>query len=196
MKKYLQILICPLLLCVVSCGKAEEVTNEEVKEETEVVFSDMSGYETYNENETYVFYDMDVMEMNRKMDEGDTFVVYFGFDTCPWCNDAMPILNTVAKSNGVKVGYVNTRKEESWSSNKDIDNYALLIERAAEFLPKDEEGNPRLYVPFVFFVKNGVIVSAHEGTVAGHNAHERRIDNEETVELSRLYQKGFDKLKS
>ena len=169
-------------------------TSNEIETE-KIILSDMSGYETYNKDISYIYYDMTVEDMISKMDQGDSFVVYFGFETCPWCNDAMPILNEVAQANGIKVGYVNTRKEESWSSNTDIDNYSLLVEKVGKYLSKDDEGNPRLYVPFVFFIKNGEVVGGHEGTVDGHNAHERRIDEEEAEELTRIYQELFEKVK-
>ena len=141
--------------------------------------SDMSGYEGFTD-ENHVFYDMTVKDMLSKMNDKDTFIVYFGFSDCPYCIQAMPILNTVAKENNQSVGYINTRKDSSWESNTDIDDYDDVVDVFGEYLEYDDEGKKHLYTPHVFFIKDGSVVYQYEGM---------------SDTLSDIYQEGFEAVK-
>lgn len=157
--------------------------------------ADMSAYEKYIEGEDYVFMKSSVKEMAEMMDDGRTFVIYFGFARCPWCRDAMPILNEAAKESGfLTVYYVDTREKKEWKSNLDIDDYDLLLEKIGTLLKEDENGIPHLYTPFVVFVKEGGkeirAVSAPD-----YDAHEEAIPEEEAAALKNLYLKEFEALK-
>lgn len=144
--------------------------------------SDMSGYDDFTDKD-HVFYDMRVKEMIQKMDDKETFTVYFGFSECPYCNEAMPVLNEVAKERNQEVGYINTRKDPSWESNMDIDDYDQVVEVLGEYLTYDDEGKKHLYTPHVFFIKDGTVVQQQEGVGDG------------TDSLKQIYEEGFDKLK-
>lgn len=159
------IVVCMVLLC--GCTK------------TSTHKSDMSGYEGFTD-ENHVFYDMTVKDMISKMNEKDTFIVYFGFSKCPYCIQAMPILNTVAKENDQTIGYINTRKDSSWESNTDIDDYNDVVDVLGEYLEYDDEGKKHLYTPHVFFIKDGDVVYQYEGV---------------SDTLRDIYQEGFDSLK-
>ena len=120
--------------------------------------ADMSGYESFDENEEYIFVKSNVKEMKNKMDNKDSFVAYFGFNRCPWCRDAMPLLNKAAKEAGLdQIFYINTREKEEWKSNLDIDDYDLFVEIADDYLEFDENNIKHLYVPMFFFIKDGKI---------------------------------------
>lgn len=159
------IVVCMVLLC----GCTSSSTHK----------SDMSGYEGFTD-ENHVFYDMTVKDMISKMNDQDTFIVYFGFSECPYCIQAMPILNTVSKENNQTVGYINTRKDSSWESNMDIDDYDEVVDVFGEYLEYDDEGKKHLYTPHVFFIKDGNVVYQYEGV---------------SDTLSDIYQEGFDSLK-
>lgn len=153
--------------------------------------SDMSGYTDFTD-EDHMFIDMRVDEMLEAMDQGASFVVYFGFTDCPWCKEAMPILNEVAKEYNQNVCYINTRADASWQSNTDIDDYDALVERVGSYFEYDDDGNRHLYTPAVFFIKDGKVVLYHEGTTESHNAHERTMTDEEVEELKSVYREGFE----
>lgn len=156
--------------------------------------SDMSGYEGFTDTD-HVFVDMSVKDVKEQMDQGKSFAVYFGFAKCPWCIAALPILNEEAKAAGMKVGYVDTRKDPSWQSNLDIDDYDLFTEMFGEYLDYDDDGILHLYTPHVFFIKEGKVVYEHRNTVEGHVAYERQMSEEETSLLHEFYRKGFEMLK-
>lgn len=178
MKKLL-LLLCLCLAC--ACGHSFPK-------------SDMSGYEGF-EDQDHVFYDLDVRDVYDLMNKGETFAVYFGFEQCPWCVAALPVLNEEAKAAGMKTGYVDTRKHPSWQSNIDIDDYDLFVEMFGEYLDYDDNGIKHLYTPHVFFVKDGKTVYEHNGTVEDHVAYERPMSAEELSLLHEYYRTGFEKMK-
>lgn len=160
-------------------------TPEPTPEITETV-ADMQGYGLL-EDKDHVYRLTSVGEMIERAEHGDTFAVYFGYDTCPWCNEAVPILNDAAKAAGVTVGYVNIYPHDG---EPEFD-YDRLIEVYGDQFPKDEDGEHKVTVPFVFFFRDGELVLKYEGTVSGHNANERRMTAEEKERLFHSYEEGF-----
>ncbi len=178
--------MCLLAAAVAGC------TGTPVKDQP--VKSDMSGYATL-EDDAHVFYDLSVKQMAEKMDEKETFTVYFGFDHCAWCLEAVPILNATAKEYEMQVGYINTRADDQWQSNLDINDYDIVVERLGEYLEYDNDGIRHLYTPHVFFIKDGQVVSDHSGSIEGHNAKEESLSEEEKKQLREIYEEGFEALK-
>ena len=128
--------------------------------------SDMSGYSCAQGYEgEYRFVDMTVRDISSQMDAGNSFVVFAGYENCPWCNVLLNYLNDAATECGVRVGYLDTRRNPEWKTNMDIDDYDLLVQLFGEYLSVDDSGNKRLYVPMVFFVKDGKAYAAHAGTL-------------------------------
>jgi predicted bacteriocin transport accessory protein len=193
-KKILSTVMAAVLLAGCSAGSVSSASSASSEKESSYPKSDMSGYEGFTD-ENHVFVDMTVKEMAADMDAGKTFVVYFGFSNCPWCKEAMPVLNDTAKENDMKVGYINTRADSSWTSNTDIDDYDVVVERLSDYLEYDDDGKKHLYTPDVYFIKDGKVVMNHEGTLDGQNAKTSSLTDDETKELAADYQEGFDKLK-
>lgn len=154
--------------------------------------SDMSGYDTWNAATEYVFVDSDVEHMLERMNNGDTFATFFGFAGCPWCRDAMPIINEVAASFGQKVDYINTRADASWQSNLDLKDYDRLTDAIGDLFPIDENGKEHLDVPFIVFFKDGKVVSS--AGYPDYDAHERKINAEEAAEEEADYTAGFESM--
>ncbi len=176
MKKLLGIFLSCLLLT--GCGGSEQVK------------SDMSHYEGFTDT-NHVFYDMEVKDIKQAIDQKETVVVYFGFSSCPWCVEALPILNDVAKEYSQSIGYIDTRKDASWQSNLDITDYDVVVEYLGDYLEYDDNGIKHLYTPMLFFIKDGEVVASHQGTVEDHDAHERQMTEEEQEQLKETYQNAF-----
>ena len=156
--------------------------------------SDMGGYEGFGDKD-HVYRDTTVKEAAEKMEKGETFVLYFGFDHCPWCIEAVPILNKAAKDSGYTVDYINTRADASWTSNIDIDDYDTVVELFGDYLDYDDEGIKHLYTPHVFFIRDGKVVYEQEGTIEGHSAIEESLSEEEEGQVYKFYSEGFSLLK-
>lgn len=133
------------------------------------------------------------------LDSG-TGVIYFGFASCPYCRNSVPILLDAMNSSKLdKIYYVNIRPEDK-KENDLRDTYTLDAKNKArktkdaekayynvllalanyldDYVLKTEKGKEvntgekRLYAPTVVAVKEGVTVGFHQGTVKEHNADE------------------------
>ena len=58
-----------------------------------------------------------------------------------------------------------------------------------DYMKEDESGDLKLYVPLVVRIENGKVVDGHLGTVEGHDAHERKMNEEEKEEVMQNYKK-------
>lgn len=197
MKKILFIFLILLLsLSLFACEKEkdEEERGCDINENCNDEKADMSEYETYIDSNEYVYVKSNVKEMYEKVNNKETFVIYFGFARCPWCRDIMPILDEASKkSNNEIVYYVNTREKEEWKSNLDIDDYDLFVEMAFDYLRYDDNNIKHLYTPMVFFIKNGEIVKTV--SAPDYDAHDEKIPDNIREELLNTLLDGFNSLK-
>lgn len=91
-----------------------------------------------------------------------TGLVYLGFPECPWCQKYTIYLDEVVKETGLeKVYYLNIRQIRASSTPE----YMEMVSLIGEKLDKDADGNPRIFVPDVTAVKDGVILS-HDNTTS------------------------------
>lgn len=96
-------------------------------------------------------------------------ILFLGFEECPWCQGLAPLADEAAKAEDLsKINYLDIRAAREANDS----DYQKLVEILKEYLSKDDEGQPRIYVPDVTAVKDGKIVarfkqeSAPEGTKA------------------------------
>ena len=85
--------------------------------------ADMSAYEGLVGSSTFV--SVTARDVIDGMDEGKTFAVIFSFARCPWCVEAMPVLDRAAKANDMKVNYVNTRPDPSVRRNSEMPPFTV-----------------------------------------------------------------------
>lgn len=145
--------------------------------------ADMSGYTKLQEKHKFLSSDMkQVLDMFHKQ---ETAIVYIGFIECAWCQDAVPVLNQAAQELNTNVYYVEARKDDQVliTEEQRLEFYKL----AEEHLDKDENGQPALFTPYVFKIKNGKITASHISTIEGHKAKERALSEEEASELLKIY---------
>lgn len=68
-----------------------------------------------------------------------TVALFFSFDDCPWCYDAIQVLNEIYKNYKIPTYYVDLTREERVIENP---SYQVLYNKI-----KDEVGE-KMYVPF------------------------------------------------
>ncbi len=86
-------------------------------------------------------------------------VVFLGFSECSWCQQLAPIVDEAAKAEGLdKIYYLNIREARQ---NND-ETYRALVKKLENYLPKDKDGNPRIFVPDVTVLRQGEIVGRFE----------------------------------
>lgn len=186
MKKIMTALLAVLLCACTAQGGCPEKMVEESGER-----ADMSGYGTLSDTE-HVFYEKTMEDVITMFEDGQSGILYFGYVGCPWCAEALPIMNEAAKARGLTIVYAPTYDGEKYTLQGDVRE--TIFSYLNDFLSENEEGEKTMYVPFVAVVKNGQVVAAHEGTVGTHNAHERVMNDSEIIELTNTYEDMFDQL--
>lgn len=181
-----KIIVCFMsILVLAGCNTNSTST---VKD-TVPVHADMNGYGL---NEEHQFLKTNVDEVLGFFDQSKNAIIYMGYIGCPWCVEAVPIMNEVARQEDVSIYYLDISQndgEHGYTGEK----RAKLIEKTKEFLDTNEQGEAAMYVPFVFVIREGKTVAAHISTIDGHNAHERLMDEDEKSELTKIYKEMFKK---
>ena len=123
-------------------------------------------------------------EISEKIDNKETFIVYFGFKECPWCRSVLEQLIKAAKDNNVEtIYYVDVKdirdvKEidengEVVTTTEGDSSYMKLIEKMAVVLDdytltneneeEIETGEKRIYAPKVVAVSRGKAIQLETG---------------------------------
>ncbi len=93
-------------------------------------------------------------EVLKAFENGDG-LIFLGFKECPWCQKLAPIVDEAAKAENLdKIYYLDIKAARE---NNDA-TYQKIIEKLKDHLRKDEQGNPRVYVPDVTAVRGGRLV--------------------------------------
>lgn len=170
-------------------------TSEELSTDEPTSFAPISLKEDYDVDLTVM--DASVLDVKNAIDNKETFVLYAGFKTCPWCVEAVPVLKGAIDSTNteVPVYYINTRKMGTEKSNIDIKDYDEFVNMFGDYLKEDENNIKHLYTPFFVFIKDGEIAAVHQGTIEGHDAHERKMTDDEVAELTSMFIDDLTKIK-
>lgn len=137
-----------MLVAFIFLGAKKDKT--EVKETDAKKFA--SEYTLVSDDNVFVY--KTAKEIITILEDG-TGVVFLGFPECKWCQAYAPILNDVAKDIGLEQIYYYNIKNDRTNNTSD---YQKMITLLSNYLQKDEEDNPRIYVPDVSFVKEGVML--------------------------------------
>jgi len=118
--------------------------------------------------------------------ESGTGVIYFGYPECPWCRNIVGPLTRASLDTETLLYYVDVHK---------LTNRDKLFKILDEYLKEDDEGNKKLYVPDVYFVKDGKILSHHLGSVDSYKNPYLGMNEEQEKELISIYKNEMNKLK-
>lgn len=179
MKKLLIVLLAFLLI---GCSKQIEYdypTGE---------VADMTGY---NGLVSQQFYKCTVDELFELVEAKKTIVVYFGYDSCVWCNCLVPVLNEVSIEKEVPVYYINHHDTANYEN---IEGMEKVNELLKDFLSTDEDGKLAFYFPTVVYIQLGEVIDVHVGTVSGHDATESGLSEKQAARLKYVLEKQFDGL--
>lgn len=109
-------------------------------------------YTSISEDNVFVYRSKD--EIINILEHG-TGIVYLGYPECPWCMAYVPLLNEIAKNEGIeKIYYYNIREDRK----NNTEFYQKVVSILNDYLNYDEEGKKRIFVPNVTFVKEGKII--------------------------------------
>ena len=182
MKKVIVLLVVLLTLC--GCEKKIKYDYPDSE------IADMSGYQQLD-SDTSQFYKLTISGFLSLIEEEKTFIVYFGYEECPWCNDLLPILNEVSIEKQLPIYYIDFMSEEN---KNDIDGLEKIKDLCSDFLEEDDQGQLKLYFPTVFYVREGKVIEIHQGTVSGHDASKSALTEKQKARLKYNLEKEFDNL--
>ncbi len=151
-----------------------------------------SEYEALNKENVEIKVDKDnpikyanIDEVFKILESG-TGVIYFGFPGCPWCRNMLPILFQSAKQNNIDtIYYLNPREVSD-------EDHSKLIDILKDYLDVNEKGELTLYVPDVYFIKDGKILDHHSGTVNSQEDPYVLLNEEQKEELLQIFNDLFN----
>lgn len=148
MKRKIFLVLIVLTLFLTGCTKTKESDSEKFKKE----YTKVSEYN--------VFKYKNIDDIIKILEHG-TGVVYLGFPECPWCQAYVPTLNEVADMEGLEViSYYNIFNDRKENTEK----YQKIVNILSNYLPYDDSGNKRVYVPAVIAVADGKIIGFDDET--------------------------------
>lgn len=100
-------------------------------------------------------------------------IYYFGFPSCPWCQELLPVFNTVLKKNKLKAYVVDTRSS-TYTSKDNI----VLEQFFIHYINKK-----RLVVPLIIMINQDGKIKNHIATVPGHNAEMKKMTSSQKRKL-------------
>ena len=196
MKRIHALIICIIIASALlaGCGKDKGAIPESPFSGRDTV--DLSAYTSMSgQGGESRFVDTTVAEIDQLMKDKESFVFLAAYEDCQYCDLLMPYLNEALADKGTYAGYLDTRKDPSWSSNTDIDDYDLFCKRFGRYLEKDENGNLHLYTPDIYVIKKGRVVAEYQGVVEGADDPENALTSAQEKELREILDGLLSKLR-
>ena len=192
MKKIKVLLILSIITCLLTACSTKKDTKltdaEKFKKEYESINNKVNDktkkkYREVSISKDNPFIYATAEDIIKKIDDRESFIVYFGFKECPWCRSIIEELIRAAKDQKTeKIYYVDVTgirdvKELDTEGNiKTINEgskaYLELIDKMSDVLDdytltKDEEkisvGEKRIYAPNVIAISNGKAIQLETG---------------------------------
>lgn len=188
-KKIFLSLLTGAILFVSGCSREIEVTADPVTITNPITLetstADMSHYQFLNDSDP-AFVKITYAESLRMFTEKGSGILFYGYDSCYYCNRAVPVLNEAAKEAGITIYYIDALD----TLNTSKDDYDLLMEYLEPTFREDSDtGELEFFVPDVIGVKNGEIVGYHVSLVEGFQAadEETQLTDQEKNDLKQDY---------
>ena len=123
--------------------------------------------------------------------ERGTGILVFGFPDCPRCRNAFPVLEKAFKQMNLdrhrglrgRIHYYDIYDDREANNER----YQTLVGYTKNFLRNDDNGNPRIYSPDVFFIDSGRILGNHLDTVPSLTNPRDPLNDEQEAELLKIY---------
>ena len=206
MKKKAAILFLCLAWCLTGCTvKTEDPDLAEIMDKMEVTEntsgentseentsgSEISGYPSLEGEET-AYVKKTFSDVFNSIEQKENRLYYIGYPGCEWCQSMVAILNQAAMEAGKEIWYVPLYDEQG-NQIYDMKDREEFVAYAKEHLETNDEGEPTLYSPYVFVLRDGEIVSSHVGTLDGHELEEG-MTSEQEEELLNIYRAMFEEV--
>lgn len=142
-----------------------------------------SGERDYNINTAQFNNSLSPVEVLDKIEDRETGIYYFGYSTCPWCIEIVPILDEILRVKNTQAVVVNT-KSESFSEE--------IRKRFEEMYRKHSKED--IVVPFIVVVDREGNITTHSGTIEEHDARRRKLIDKEKEQLKEKLVRMMEKI--
>lgn len=197
MRKTIALILTLTLL--VGCGKKTSSSSSDNSLKLTTYQADYSGYQ-FLSDQTPPFSAIKIQESIRLFDEKGTGILVYSYDTCPWCNRALPILASVAENEKATVYYVDVQEKEFLSLDTEEKNEITqqLFTKIDSTLQVNN-GKKGMRVPLVIAVKDGNIVDYHIGVISDFKLDTSKLDeyqlsDQQVEEVKEIYEKMFEEI--
>ncbi|MCM1053201.1 MAG: hypothetical protein NC483_04440 [Ruminococcus sp.] len=231
-KKIIIIILSALLMVAIICRFYVDYKNKDEAIDNEIKVTENSKkfkqeYESLNntKNDSGLSYlNVSIPEANKvvyKTEEeivdtlnNGTGLVYFGYNTCPWCRSMVETLVKVSNERNINLYYVDIKdmrssfkveKKKLVKTKEGSEEYYQILEALDEYLTDYiiEDNNKeydtkekRLYAPTVFALKDGEVVDVHVDTVESQENPYDGLNDDQRKELEKIYQKMVDNIQN
>lgn len=151
----------------------------------------ISGYPSLEGKET-AFTVKSFSDVFTSIEQKENRLYYIGFPGCDWCQSMVAILNEAALEAGKEIWYVPLRDEQG-NEVYEMEDRERFVEFAQEHLDTNDEGEPTLFSPYVFVLKDGEIIDSRVGTLEDHKLEEG-MTAEQEQELLDIYKAMFQEV--
>ena len=133
-------------------------------------------------SEDNVFEEVGADRIIQMIDNREDGLIVFGFPACPWCQQLLPVLDTVAKKSQIfHIFYVDIKDMRDNESSPDHEKYLYIKQKFKEILDVEHD---RINAPTVVTVTAGNVIDYHLDTVPSHQMVDGRLP-EMTAEQKR-----------
>lgn len=218
MKKYLILVMVVLSLVLVGCNKK---TGVEFKKEYESLNGETSKsgkvHRSVTISEDNPYEKVEASEIVKKIQNKETFYVYFGDKLCPWCRSVIEKSIEVAKDKNIsKIYYVPIWNDDGEEILRDkyemvdgelkktiegTSDYKKLLEifkdLLDEYTVKDSEGNKistkekRIFAPNYIYVEKGIPKKITTGTSDKQTDSREELTKEILEDEEKLFNEFF-----
>ena len=165
-----------------------ETTPEAKTDDSEKEYALMAKYELPEDQKVFIQSNMN--KIMQKFQNKESFVLYMGQGNCNWCRHAVPVLYQSAQELESEIQYINMEDPYAWKTEDQRESYDAFIEIVNDYLKEDSEGKKHVYIPFVVFVRNDIVMDAHISTLDDDEGEEELTD-EQKGELKQIYYSGI-----
>lgn len=201
-------LITAAALALAGCGGSDDPFVNEYEELNGETNSSGTDYMEVDIPDDHRFVNASEEQIRELFEDGDG-AIYFGFPQCPWCRNAVTVMDEAAKAVSLdEILYLNVfdiRDQKSLDDNGEIvveeegtDFYQYLLEEIGDYAPEyeglEDPTHRRIYVPLVVIVVDGEVVGSHLGTVESQEDPYAGLSEEQHEELLDIYIEEFSKI--
>ena len=230
-KVLIMLIMIVAVFSFVACGKEEKQNNNdsdnnkaalEFKEEYEklngTVNKNGKEHRTITLSENNRFVKTTAEEIVKKIENEDSFYIYFGSNLCPWCRSVIEMADKVSRENDIdKIYYVDIWDEDGneilrdkyiVNSNNKIelsvegtDSYKKLLEYLDELLEdynvtdnngeSISTGEKRIYAPNFFYISKGKATRMTTGTSPLQKDSREELTEEMLKDEEEMFDKFF-----